>query len=86
MLDVFAEFAEVSGPIRVDLLAMLVANAVVEVPNQLGALMSEVAPIPCDLTARKLSCVLVSIIEVHQTFACHHSLFEVSLVHSTLVM
>ena len=86
MFDIFSELAEVARPIRINFLSVLVANAIIEVPNQLGAFVRQVASIPGDGGVNELTSVLVSVVEVHDTFALHHSFLKVSFIDPTLVV
>lgn len=79
---VLVEFAEVCGAVGVDFLAVLVAHSVLEVADKFGAFMSEVAPISPNRTAHEFSCVLVTVVEVHDAFASHETLLEVTLVYA----
>lgn len=86
MLDVFLKLTEVTCAVGIDFLSMLVANTILEAPNQLGSLVRQVASIPCDRGINKFSGVFVSIVKVHDAFTLHNSFLEVAFIDPTLIV
>ena len=86
MLDILIEFSKVSRTIRVDFFPVFITNSIVEVSDKFGSLMCQVAPIPCDRTIEEFACVLITIVKVHHTLACHHTFFKITFVNPTMIM
>ena len=86
VFDVLEELAKISRSIRIDLLAVLVAHAILKVTNEFGSFMVEVATVPPNSTVNELTCVLVAVVKVHDAFASHEALLEVTLIHTRVIV
>jgi uncharacterized membrane protein YobD (UPF0266 family) len=84
VFDVILELTQVDCTIRVNLLAMLIANTVSKMSCQLNPFVL-VTAVPRNRRLLEFTCVLIPVAEIHDSFAFHHTFFKVAFVHTTRV-
>ena len=86
VFNIVLEFADVNFAILVDFLGMPVADAVIEVTDQLGGVKERVAAVPCHRRVNELSRVLVTIVKVDQSLTTHEAFSELAFIDSVVVV
>eukprot|EP00354_Favella_ehrenbergii_P012574 CAMPEP_0170457802 /NCGR_PEP_ID=MMETSP0123-20130129/4965_1 /TAXON_ID=182087 /ORGANISM="Favella ehrenbergii, Strain Fehren 1" /LENGTH=198 /DNA_ID=CAMNT_0010721701 /DNA_START=487 /DNA_END=1083 /DNA_ORIENTATION=+ len=86
IFDIILELADVDLAIRINLLRMPVARAVLEVPNDFRAVRERVTTVASQLRVAKLARVLIAIVEVDETLARHETAAKFSLIDPIVVV
>jgi hypothetical protein len=86
VLYIVEELSDVYGAVRVNFLSVFVANAIVKVADELGAVVSFIAAVSCHCTIQELTSVLIAIVEIHCSTASTHAFSEFAFVNTIVIV